>query len=53
MKMKKIRVLYQFQNIQKLWYNINMGIIKYDKLIKESVEELEELLKKEKDARIY
>jgi transposase len=30
-----------------------MGILKYDKLIKESVEELEELLKKEKDARIY
>ena len=30
-----------------------MGILKYEKLIKESVEELEELLKKEKDARIY
>jgi len=30
-----------------------MGILRYEKLIKESVEELEELLKKEKDARIY
>ena len=30
-----------------------MGILKYDKLIKESKEELEELLKKEKDVRIY
>ena len=30
-----------------------MGILKYDKLIKESVEELEALLKKEKDARMY
>ena len=30
-----------------------MGILKYDKLIKESVEELEKLLKKERDVRIY
>ncbi len=30
-----------------------MGILKYDKLIKESIEELESLLKKEKDVRIY
>lgn len=30
-----------------------MGILRYDKLIKESVKELEELLKKERDARIY
>ena len=30
-----------------------MGILRYDKLIKESVEELEELLRKERDVRIY
>jgi hypothetical protein len=30
-----------------------MGILRYNKLIKESVEELEQLLRKEKDARIY
>ena len=30
-----------------------MGILRYNKLIKESVEELEQLLKKERDVRIY
>jgi len=30
-----------------------MGILRYDRLIKESVEELEKLLKKERDVRIY
>ena len=30
-----------------------MGILKYNKLIKESIEELEALLKKEKDVRVY
>ena len=30
-----------------------MGILRYNKLIKENLEELEELLRKEKDARIY
>jgi len=30
-----------------------MRVVKYDKLIKETKEELEELLKKERDARIY
>jgi len=30
-----------------------MGILRYDRLIKESKEELEELLKKERDVRVY
>ncbi|GAB6045814.1 hypothetical protein JCM11957_14120 [Caminibacter profundus] len=30
-----------------------MRVVKYKELIKESVEELEELLRKEKDERIY
>jgi predicted transcriptional regulator len=30
-----------------------MGILRYNKLIKESLEELEQLLRKEKDVRIY
>ena len=40
-------------NLRQIVYNFNMGR-KLDKgLIKESVEELEKLLKKEKDARVY
>jgi len=36
-----------------LWYNNDMGILRYNKLIKESIEELEQLLRKERDVRIY
>jgi len=52
---RKIRVQYYTNSkiLTNLWYNLIMRVVKYDKLIKGPKEELEELLKKERDIRIY